>query len=297
MRKCVYFWTQHWQKYGLHRKMLQIKVIQNWISRKKFHERICLSLPWVELGGSKDQYVWNLIMYRNGILDSLWSSTLSKISTLWKKNLSCLESNFVQKSPQARRVEPGASIGQYVWNLIMYRNGILDSLWGSTLPKIRFSSTHGGDGDMSSQTFLCEIQFRTTFIWIFFRCNAYFWQRWAPKWTYFLVIIHLTFKIWWLYQLCDVTTGIRVAASKVCILTFSNSGHSHRMCIDVSFSTRHLLHEGVFALLFAALPTFCNIFCPVYLWSEHTYQLIPPNTVSWSHTFHGLSILSVSFFQ
>ncbi len=29
------------------------------------------------------------------------------------------------------------------------------------------------------------------------------------------------------------------------------------------------------------LLTFCNIFCPVYLWAEHTYQLVPPNTVGW----------------
>ncbi len=36
----------------------------------------------------------------------------------------------------------------------------------------------------------------------------------------------------------------------VCILIFSNTRHSHRMCTDtdISFSTPHLLHEGVFAL-------------------------------------------------
>ncbi len=32
---------------------------------------------------------------------------------------------------------------------------------------------------------------------------------------------------------------------EVCILTFSNTGHSHRMYSDVSFSAPHLLYEGV----------------------------------------------------
>ncbi len=27
------------------------------------------------------------------------------------------------------------------------------------------------------------------------------------------------------------------------------------------------------------LPTFCNVSCPVYLWTEHTYQLVPLDTV------------------
>ncbi len=40
-----------------------------------------------------------------------------------------------------------------------------------------------------------------------------------------------------------------LANPKVCILTFSNTGHSHRMCTDVSFSAPHLLHKGVLVLL------------------------------------------------
>ncbi len=38
-------------------------------------------------------------------------------------------------------------------------------------------------------------------------------------------------------------------------------------------------------------PTFCNVSCLVYLWTKHTYQLVPPDTIDWSHTFHRLSIL------
>ncbi len=56
--------------------------------------------PGVELMGSKDQYVWNLIMYRNVHLDSLYGLTLPKICMISKEasNKSCSELNFVQKS-------------------------------------------------------------------------------------------------------------------------------------------------------------------------------------------------------
>ncbi len=124
-------------------KKLQIKVVRNRISPKKVCKRICLSPPRVEIGGSKDQYVWNLIMF-NGKLDSLWGSTLPKIRMFWKKasNKSCSQSNFAQKSPWAHMsisLMSGTrgSKDQYVWNLIMYKNGKLDSFWSSTLPKIR----------------------------------------------------------------------------------------------------------------------------------------------------------------
>ncbi len=84
-----------------------------------------------------------------------------------------------------------------------------------------------------------------------------------------------------------------LAEPKVCILTFSNTGHSHRMCTFVSFPAPHILHEGVFALLIlfkaactadwyarlGPLPTFCNVSWPVYLWTEHVYQLVPSDTI------------------
>ncbi len=59
-----------------------------------------------------------------------------------------------------------------------------------------------------------------------------------------------------------IYSGSILAKPEVCILTFSNTGHSHRICTDVSFSAPHLLHEGVFALL-----TLCSMYwrliCPV----------------------------------
>ncbi len=46
------------------------------------------------------------------------------------------------------------------------------------------------DRRMHSRTFLYEIQFRTTFNWSFFSCDAYFWQCWALNWMYFAVSLH-----------------------------------------------------------------------------------------------------------
>ncbi len=112
------------------------------------HKRMYLSPLGVELVGSKDQYVSDLIMYRNKNLGSLYGSTLLKIRITWKKawNKSYSELNFVQKSPRAHMsISPPpwsgarASKDQYVWNLIMYRNGNLGWLYGSTLPKIHIT--------------------------------------------------------------------------------------------------------------------------------------------------------------
>ncbi len=45
---------------------LQIKVVLNWILYKKVPERVCLSPRMVEVGGSKDWYGWNIILYWKG---------------------------------------------------------------------------------------------------------------------------------------------------------------------------------------------------------------------------------------
>ncbi len=45
-----------------------------------------------------------------------------------------------------------------------------------------------------------------------------------------------------------------------------------------------------------AQPTLCNVSCTIYLWTKHTYRLVPPKIIGGSHTFHRLSILYVSFF-
>ncbi len=52
-----------------------------------------LSPPWVELGDSKDQYVWNLTMYRNGKLNSPFLAQCC-ITSKKASNKSCSELNF-----------------------------------------------------------------------------------------------------------------------------------------------------------------------------------------------------------
>ncbi len=47
-----------------------------------------------------------------------------------------------------------------------------------------------GDRHIHSRTFLYEIQFQTTFIWTFFWCDAYLWQRRATNWIYFSISLH-----------------------------------------------------------------------------------------------------------
>ncbi len=59
-----------------------------------------------------------------------------------------------------------------------------------------------------------------------------------------------------------ICSGSILAKPKVCILTFSNTGHSHRMCADVSFPAPHLLHERVFALLILC-SMYCRLIWPV----------------------------------
>ncbi len=54
-----------------HHMKLQIKVVQNWILYKKVCKSICPSPSRVELGGSKDWYGWNMILYWNVKIHSI----------------------------------------------------------------------------------------------------------------------------------------------------------------------------------------------------------------------------------
>ncbi len=54
---CHFELTQLCQKYGLHKKKLQMKVVQNLISYKKVPERICLSPSWNGARGLK-RLIW-----------------------------------------------------------------------------------------------------------------------------------------------------------------------------------------------------------------------------------------------
>ncbi len=74
----IHFRAEGCQKYWLYQKMIQIKVVENSISCKKLTGRVCLSPPppRVELWGSKDWLVSNILMYWNGKSRfTLWLNT------------------------------------------------------------------------------------------------------------------------------------------------------------------------------------------------------------------------------
>ncbi len=84
---------------------------------------------------------------QNGKVDSVWGSTQPKIRVASKNSLNKNDSklNFVQKSPWAHMsISPysGArdSKDSHLWKIIMYKNGKVDSVWGSMPPKTRITS-------------------------------------------------------------------------------------------------------------------------------------------------------------
>ncbi len=86
--------------------------------------------------------------------------------------------------------------------------------------------------------------------------------------------------------------GIRIE----CVPTFPFLHHISCMRKSLLYSSTAACTADWYARS-GALSTSCNVSCPFYLWTEHTYLLVRPDTVGWSDTFHRLSILSVSFFQ
>ncbi len=102
--------------------------------------------PRVELGGSKDCHVQNIIMYGNGKIDWLYGSMLPKIPIIWK-NVSyknCfLYINFLEKTQRAQMsipliVQLGGLKHCHVRNIIMYgnENEKIDWLQSSMLSKV-----------------------------------------------------------------------------------------------------------------------------------------------------------------
>ncbi len=99
--------------------MIQIKTVQNWISYKKLTECKCLSPLGVELGSSKDCYVWNIIVYGNGKVEYC-----KKMNITSKNELKVVEKQIFHKnvtghiylSPPGMELE--GSKDWYVWNII-----------------------------------------------------------------------------------------------------------------------------------------------------------------------------------
>ncbi len=136
---------------------------------------------------------------------------LPKIRITWKKawNKSCSELNFVQKNLRAHmstfpRSGARGSKYQYVWYLIMYRNGNLGSLYGSTLSKIRITWKKleiKVVRNLISSKKVRERIFRTTYILSFFPGDAYFWQHWALKCMYLPFLYSIIFQPYQSFEL------------------------------------------------------------------------------------------------
>ncbi len=75
----MFYWNRKvdsrsgWSLPKVHKKIVQVKVVQNCISYKKVRGHTCLSHSGLELEGSKDWYILNIILYWNGKVDSLQS--------------------------------------------------------------------------------------------------------------------------------------------------------------------------------------------------------------------------------
>ncbi len=127
----IKFRVQHCQKYTSHKKKVQIKVVQNWISYKKVCKRICLSFPGVELGGSKIGMFEVLLCRKMQITFNLGLNAVKNTHPMKKaSNKSCSELNFGQKSLWAHMsISPQSGtrgLKRLIWwNIILCWNGKL----------------------------------------------------------------------------------------------------------------------------------------------------------------------------
>ncbi len=87
----------------------------------------------------------NIIIHKNGKVDSVSGSMLPKLRITSKKvwNKSCSVLNFVQKSPRTHMsIYPWSggrgSKDSHLWNIILYKNGKVDSPLNTTEVKIRW---------------------------------------------------------------------------------------------------------------------------------------------------------------
>ncbi len=86
---------------------------------------------------------WNIIIFCNGEVDLLYSSMLQKILIMSKNasNKNCAKLNFPQKTQQTHMsISARSGAGCFkdcpVWNIIIYSNGKVHSLYGSMLQKM-----------------------------------------------------------------------------------------------------------------------------------------------------------------
>ncbi len=149
--------------------------------------------------------VLNIKLHRNGKLHSLLVRPLPKIRIIPKKasNKSFSASNFGLSDKKVHEgiclsLLRGGARGLERWNdlnIKLHRKGKMHSLFSTISPFELSSSPPGGDRHVPSRTFLSEIRCQKTFIWSFFRNNAYFWQRSAQKCMQFFITVHLMFQL------------------------------------------------------------------------------------------------------
>ncbi len=157
MGKKIYFRAQCCQKYALYPKLLQIKVVQHWIPYKKNH--------WAHASFSHQSEAIRLCMEFNVQQLAIWS-IFSYNAHFWRRRAP----NWIYFS---------ISVQYNIWNI---------SVFGAL-------RVHSGWRYVRPLTFLYRIQCSTNFIWTIFGYNAYFWQRRALNWVYFLIFVHYILKM------------------------------------------------------------------------------------------------------
>ncbi len=90
-----------------------------------------------------------------------------------------------------------------------------------------------------------------------------------------------SWQSWRSASLSFLTPGIHIE----CVPTFP-SLHYISGTRDSLLSSSCAAYNADWYARLEALPTFCNVSCPVYSLSEHSHRLVPPEIIGWSHTFH-----------
>ncbi len=87
--------------------------------------------------------------------------------------------------------------------------------WWQSLKAL--SSSPGGNRHMRLLTFLCGIQYSTTYIWSIIGYKAYFWQCQALKWICFPVFVHYNFSMMAIFR---APSSIPFGDRRMRLLTF-----------------------------------------------------------------------------
>ncbi len=175
------------QKYSSPEENIKMKVVWNWISFKKVLEPICLSPIGVELGGLKEfnseKLLFRAFFHVMRIFGNVESLKECNLPFSYRTILQTCQS-IELSSPTPRGWGTFLNLKRHL--VVLKRSWFQQNMATShTTTSIIHCGGGGGreDRHMRLRNFLDEIRFQTTFILIFFPCDAYLWQRWAIKWT------------------------------------------------------------------------------------------------------------------